>query len=127
EPVVAPVLAPAFAPGEPCVAVLCAAAHWLNDTASTPEISTGNNLRISFFLRLIEKYLGICCKRRARNAACTCAVRRLVMRKLLVLAAVAASFPVSAQTQVDAPGKRQAPSASQQAHVTKMEEERIRA
>ena len=49
------------------------------------------------------------------------------MRKLLVLAAIAASFPVSAQTQVDAPGKRQAPPASQQAPVTKTEEERIRA
>ena len=44
--------APTFAPAEPCVVVLCAAANWLKDTASTPEISTGNNLRITLFLRL---------------------------------------------------------------------------
>jgi hypothetical protein len=40
------VLAPAFAPVEPWVVLLCAAASWLNDTASAPEISNGNNLRI---------------------------------------------------------------------------------
>jgi hypothetical protein len=58
------------------------------------------------------------------------------MRKLLVLTALAASFAVSAQTQVDAPGKRQeatpnqdrqAPPAKQQAPASQTEEERIRA
>ena len=59
------------------------------------------------------------------------------MRKLLVLAAAAAaSFSVSAQTQVDAPANRveakpkqdqQAPQKEQQAPLSKSEEERIRA
>lgn len=58
------------------------------------------------------------------------------MRKLLVLAAAAASFAAGAQTQVDAPGKsveanpkqdHQAPQQNQQAPVSKSEEERIRA
>ncbi|HZD21498.1 MAG TPA: hypothetical protein VE325_12570 [Burkholderiales bacterium] len=50
------------------------------------------------------------------------------MRKLLVLAAAAASFGVSAQTQVDAPGRQQqANPASQQAPMSQTEEERIRA
>src|SRR5207237_4268666 len=44
--------APTFAPAEPWAWVPCAAASWLNDTASTPEIITGNNLRITLFLRL---------------------------------------------------------------------------
>src|SRR5690349_25047525 len=56
-----------------------------------------------------------------------------VMRKLLVLAAAAASFAVNAQTQGDAAGKQanpqqdQAPQAKQQAPATKSEEERVRA
>jgi hypothetical protein len=58
------------------------------------------------------------------------------MRKLLVLAALSLSFAASAQTQVDAPGKkveanpqqdRQAPQGNQQAPASKTEEERIRA
>ena len=58
------------------------------------------------------------------------------MRKLLMLAALSLSFGASAQTQVDAPGKkveanpnqdRQAQQSNQQAPVSKTEEERIRA
>ena len=58
------------------------------------------------------------------------------MPKLLVLLLAAASFCVSAQTQVDAPGKRleanpnqdrQAPQANQQAPASKTAEERVRA
>ena len=51
------------------------------------------------------------------------------MRKLLVLAAIAASFSVNAQTRVDAPGKgvEANPRQDQQAPASKTEEERVRA
>src|SRR5205814_3391639 len=62
-----------------------------------------------------------------------CAVRRVVMRKLLVLALAAASFSVYGQ-QADAPGKRveaspkqdAAPQANDQAPASDAEKERIR-
>src|SRR4051794_28281298 len=75
------------------VVVLWAAASWLNETASRPEKRAGKNLRISVLLGVGKKVIrGLRAKRVPGTPLAPCAVRRVVMRKLLVLALAAASF-----------------------------------
>jgi len=127
--------APTFAPAEPWVVVLCAAAIWLNDTAKKPEIRTGNNLRIVVLLGWEREYLRPCCKARARKSGMSHAEHReralqprgpkeTIMRKLFVLTLLAgASFSLAAQQQ----GEQGAPAAKDKPAPAKTQQERIRA